>query len=106
MPFCIRFEQKTRFRDYNTFTDSNHHVLKRAAFGRVIEHIIGGEYGQVMVAGQGIESVDPRTVIAAIEVCRADKAHVGQGRDQARQVGGKDIEVFGRNYDEVQALRM
>ena len=59
-----------------------------------------------MLSRQPVEPLDPRQIVAAIEMRRGDMAQRRQSVLQPRQIGGEGVQVLARPGDEGDALRM
>ncbi len=83
MPLGIGVEQVPGLGHRGLVPDRGHHVLQRAAFGRVVVNVIGGEQAEAMGAGQRVQSLDPGNIVAPVEIGGGD---VAQGRQLAGEV--------------------
>jgi hypothetical protein len=61
-------EQVSGRGDGGLVADRGHHVLQRAAFGRVVMHVVGGEQREPVRLRQRVEALDPRDVVAGVEI--------------------------------------
>ena len=74
MPLGIGIEQIAGGGDRHFLADAGDDVLQRAAVGRVIMDVVGGEDRAAVCLRDPVEPLDPRSVVAAIEPARRDMA--------------------------------
>ena len=74
MPLGIGVEQIARGRDRHLLADAGDDVLQRAAVGRVIMDVVGGEDRAAVRPRDPVEPLDPRRIVAAIKPARGDMA--------------------------------
>ena len=103
--FGIGLQEPPGAGDGHALPNAGHHVLQRAAVGGGVKHVIGGEDRQAVTLRHPVQPVDPRPVIAAIEVARRDMTHPRQGAEKTRQTGGKALQIGAGQGDEVQGIR-
>ncbi len=90
VPLGIGLQQQAGPGHRGLVADRGHHVLQRAALGRVVKHIIGGEDRQAVCARHGIERLDPGNVVAAIEIAGGNVAHGGEQRGEMGMAWAKE----------------
>ena len=79
MALGIRFEEPAGIADRPVLADAGDHVLERPAFGRVVEHVVGGEERHAVVAGDAVEEGEAAPVSGAVEPVRHQPDIAGEG---------------------------
>ena len=72
MALGIGFEASARRGERHMLADAGHDVLQGAPFGRVIEHVVGGDQRHARCAGERGEAGEAPRIIAAIEHAGAE----------------------------------
>ncbi len=92
VPFGIGVKQMAGLGDRGLVADRGHHVLQRAAFGRVVVDVVGGKDRQCIGACEHVEPLDPGDVIACMEEAGGEVLHArqlaGEVREQVGICGG------------------
>ena len=87
----ILFEQPAGILDRPVLADAGDDVLERPAFGRVVEHVVGGEKRHAVAAGDAVEEGKATPVAGAVEPVRHQPDIAGEGIVEGGEGGG---EVF------------
>ena len=98
VPLGIGMEQVPGLGDGGLVADRGHHILQRTPLGLMIMHVVGGEQRQPVGFGQRIEPVDPRDVIAGVEVGCGEMAQRGKLLCEMRKDFGERRSQFTRRY--------
>ena len=71
MPLGIGMEQMPGARDSGLVPDCGHHILQRPPRSFMIKHIIGGQKADIIGFCHCGQRLDPRKVIAGVEIARS-----------------------------------
>ena len=88
VPLGIGLEQVPGLGDSGLVPDRGHHVLQGAAMRGVVEHVVGGEDGEAIGLGEGVERGNAGDIVADVEIAGGDVAQRGE-------LGGQVGEEFG-----------
>ena len=104
VPLGIGLQQKACLGNCRLLADAGHHILQGPPVRRVVEHIIGRQNTDPMRAGQSVQPVDPRPVIAGIKIGRRDMFQPRQRAFQPWEVSLETVEIGRRHGDKLQAI--
>ncbi len=106
MPLGIGVQKEARLGDGRLLADARHHVLKRALLGRMIMDVIGSEDRAAVCAGDPVEPLDPRIVVASVVPACRDVAERWNGVTKPWKLGFENVEIVLRPGNEGNAFRM
>ena len=78
MALGIGFEAEAGFGDSAAFADTGHHILQRAALGRVIEHVVGRDQLHGRRIGELPQPRDALAIVAAIKMAGGESDRAGE----------------------------
>ncbi len=94
MTLGIAREPEARFVDGARIADAGEDILKAAARGMMVEHIVRGDEGRAQFSGKGGEQAQPLCVVAMEAVCGGEIDAVLQPSRQILQVALKLFCLF------------
>jgi hypothetical protein len=85
-------EPQAGLRNRAFLADAGDDVGERAAFGRVVEHVVDGDEGSADARAQLVEPAEPTRLVAAIAVHAGDEGAARRGaRERGEPLGERGI---------------
>ena len=94
MALGIGGKQQAGGRQRPVLADAGEDILERAAFGGVIEHVVGGEQRDAEAPAETIETGETAMVAGAVEAIRHQADHAGEGIVEGGEGCGESMHVI------------